>query len=153
MKKLRFFFFIFSIISVAQRAAPAVSANNLSFSPDSGVRATLTLNDHEVHIILRNGQSLTTETIQVDTEKTLSLEIKDYNFDGRKDFSVSHVDDGMGTYTIYQIYVFSPQERKFVPLQPKCGDEFINVVVLDKKRTLTNSYFSNNQIKTCIMKF
>ncbi len=153
MKKLGPFCIAFSIFSVTEWPAPAFSADIVSFTPESKIFAKLTVNEQDVSLTVKNGDRITAETIHIDTEKTLKLEVKDYNFDGRKDFSISHIDDGMGTYRIYQIYVFSPQQKKFVPLQPKCGDEFINVVISDKKRTLTNSFFSDNQVKSCSMKF
>lgn len=153
MKTLELFCVTFSIFSVAEWPASAFGANTVSFAPESKIFATLTTDEQDVSLTVKNGDHITTETIHVDTEKPLKLEVKDYNFDGRKDFSISHIDDGMGTYRIYQIYIFSPQQKKFIPLQPKCGDEFINVVTSDKIRTLTNSYFSENQIKTCTMKF
>lgn len=153
MKKFGSYFILFSIFSMVEWPAHALGADSVSFSPESKIFATLKINKQDVSVILTKGDLVTTETIHVDTEKTLSLEVKDYNFDGRNDFSISHIDDGMGTYRIYQIYVFSPQQKKFIPLQPKCGDEFINAVISDKKHTLTNSFFSDNQIKTCTMKF
>lgn len=51
------------------------------------------------------------------------------NFDVYKDFSVSYIDSGMGTYTLYRILVYDNTGDKFVEITPKCGDQFINVVL------------------------
>ena len=93
------------------------------------------------------------KTIALETEKRLKISVEDYNFDGHKDFAISHVDDGMGTYQVSQVYVYSAQAEKFIPLAPKCGDEFINLAVDKARRTLTSSYVVVNKYKTCQMKF
>jgi hypothetical protein len=58
--------------------------------------------------------------------------VVDYNFDGYKDFSVSHIDDGMGTYTIYDVFLYSPKGNGFVAVLPRCGDMFNNILVNKK---------------------
>jgi hypothetical protein len=141
--------FILSL-SVSVRAA---SPDMLSFAPMCGVATEVVANGQEVTVTVKKGSDVTTEKIQVETEKNLKLTVNDYNFDGHSDFAISHIDDGMGTYTIYQIYAFSPKENKFNLMSPKCGDEFINVVISKKKRLLTNSYMVDNQFKTCTMKY
>jgi hypothetical protein len=127
--------------------------DKISFPPIVGVMAEISIHDQSVNLTVTNGSSATQQTIQIETEKALKISTEDYNFDGVQDFAISHLDDGMGTYTIYQIYVFSAKNRKFEVLQPKCGDEFINVSISRKNRTLINSYFSGNQMKTCSIKF
>lgn len=37
------------------------------------------------------------------------MQVDDFNFDGVKDFAVSQVDDGMGTYDYYRIFVYQAQ--------------------------------------------
>jgi hypothetical protein len=144
----------FTVLAFACLSAfAAADASKLAFSPLCDVKAEVVAKDQEVTITVRHGAEVATETIQVETEKKLKLAVDDFNFDGHPDFAISHTDDGMGTYTISQIYSYSAREKKFVALTPKCGDEFINVVVSKKKRTLTNSYMVDNRYKTCTMKF
>lgn len=131
----------------------ASSANRLSFSPTLDVSAEVIANGQNVTFSVKKGKHVIVERAHIDTEKTLKLLIDDYNFDGYPDFSVSHIDDGMGTYSVYQIYVYSPQEQKFKLLPPQCGDEFINITISKKDRSLTNVYFENNQFESCTTKY
>ncbi|MYN20593.1 hypothetical protein GTP81_28015 [Rugamonas sp. FT107W] len=109
------------------------------------MQASLVVHAHEVEVSVSGAQGESKETIGVETEKNLKIKVEDYNFDGHKDFSISHVDDGMGSYDVYQVYVYSVEQRKFIPLAPQCGDEFINLVVNKRSRTLVNSYVLNNR--------
>lgn len=77
----------------------------------------------EVEVSLLRAQGETSETIVVETEKNMKIKLEDCNFDGHKDFSVSHLDDGMATYDVYQVYVYSVEQGKFIPLSPRYGDE------------------------------
>jgi hypothetical protein len=121
----------------------------IKFSPAPGLEVRLQSGFQQVELSY-DGHS---ETIAVDTEKPLRIKVADYNFDGHLDFSISHVDDGMGTYDLYDIYVYAPKEKKFVLLQPKCGDAFINVALAKRERALINSYMVQGRYKTCKMKF
>jgi len=125
----------------------------VTFAPASGVEASLAVSGPQVLLKVQGKQGESEETIAVETGKRLKISVEDYNFDGHKDFAISHVDDGMGAYQISQVYVYSAQAQKFLPLAPKCGDEFINLVVNKTKRTLTSSYVVENKYKTCRMKF
>src|ERR1035437_3274457 len=51
------------------------------------------------------------------TGKQLNITIEDYNFDGFKDFSYCHIDDGTGTYFIYQIFIYNPKTNQFAKLE------------------------------------
>ncbi|CAN7690755.1 hypothetical protein LJR289_005508 [Pseudoduganella sp. LjRoot289] len=151
-KKLFTLVLVISAVSLSP-SAPACAADRISFSPSKGVEAVLLINGPAVQLKLSGPEIDASDTIEVETEKKLKISVEDYNFDGHKDFSVSHLDDGMGTYQIYQVYLYSLKEKKFLPLTPKCGDEFINLVVNKTKRTLTNSYMVDNRYKTCQMKY
>lgn len=78
------------------------------------------------------------------TGKKSKLELNDYNFDGFTDFACFHTDDGMGVYTIWQIYIFNPKTKKFEILKfpsnynPKC-DMFCDVKIDITKKILTSS--------------
>ena len=152
MKKMKTSAALIAIAAAAIAAnvlAQVDDAGPIAFSPAKGVRAELRVKDHAVELDLVNEGESATETIAVETEKKLRVRIEDYNFDGHKDFSISHTDDGMGTYEVSQVYVYSPRERKFVPLAPRCGDEFINLALNKSRKTLTNSYMVDNKYRTC----
>lgn len=144
---------MFSSIICIARSASAMNSHKLVFSPETGVTAAISSQTQEVKITLTSGSTTTTDKISVDTEKPLNVVIEDYNFDGRKDFSISHVDDGMGTYIVYDVYIYSHKTRKFIPLRPKCGDQFINLKLSKSKQVITSSYFSDNRLKICISKY
>ncbi|MGW8393579.1 XAC2610-related protein [Pseudoduganella sp. HUAS MS19] len=137
----------------ANACAQAADPGRTEFAPTKGVQAVLTVKVQEVELNIEGPGVQVAETIAVETEKKLRVKVEDYNFDGYKDFSISHTDDGMGTYEISLVYVYSPKEKKFVPLAPRCGDEFINLVVNKSRKTLTNSYFVDNQFRTCKAKY
>lgn len=92
------------------------------------------------------------------TGKDSHLEINDYNFDGYTDFASFHTDDGMGVYTIYQIFVFNPKTKQFDLLKfptnynPKC-DMFCDVKVDKTKKTLSSSCRGGARTHTDIWKY
>lgn len=131
----------------------ANAADPKVFAPKCGIQAKVLVNGGMVSYEASKGSDIKFGSFLVETEKPLRVEIADYNFDGYSDFSVSHIDDGMGTYSIFHIWVYFSGTNSFVPLLPKCGDIFINVVLDKSKRTLTNSYFSDNQMKSCAIKY
>ena len=133
---------------------PAYAADAASvFAPAPGVKATLTVRDQQVEITVTGPRGRSTETIPFDTEQPLRINVADYNFDGHRDFSVSHVDDGKGTYDLYDIYVYAPKTGKFERLAPTCGEDFINVRLDRKRRALVNTRVENFRFTTCRMKF
>ena len=142
-----------AVLALAGISAFATAGNKLSFSPFCNVQAEVVADGQKVIVTVKKNDEIANATIEIETEKKLQLAVNDFNFDGHSDFSISHTDDGMGTYTITEIYVYTAKEKKFLRLTPKCGDEFINVVISKTKRTLTNSYVVNNRYKTCTMKF
>ncbi|KAF2080362.1 XAC2610-related protein [Flavobacterium sharifuzzamanii] len=78
------------------------------------------------------------------TGKETNIEIEDYNFDGYKDFSVYHTDDGMGVYRVYQIFIYNPTNGLFKEAQipsdssPECS-EFCDVVINKKDKTFEST--------------
>jgi hypothetical protein len=123
------------------------------FLPESSVRATVTVANQEVSFSTKFGGLYKNSKVSIDSENPVRVEIDDYNFDGFKDFSLSHVDDGQGTYSIYRIFVYSRKTRNFVEIQPKCGDEFINIKLDKKNKTVINSYYSDNVMTGCSKKY
>ncbi|MCC9072644.1 hypothetical protein LNQ49_13740 [Flavobacterium sp. F-65] len=92
------------------------------------------------------------------TGKQMHLVIEDYNFDGYTDFAYYHLDDGMGVYTIYQIFTYNPESNYFKKLRipsnysSKC-DEFCDIQVNKKEKTLLSSCRGGARWHTDIWKF
>jgi hypothetical protein len=137
--------------SVDQPASAADRA--MVFSPMTGVKATVTVHEQQVEVTVTGPRGRTTETLPFETEQPLRINVEDYNFDGHRDFSVSHLDDGKGTYDLYDIYVYSPKSGRFERLAPTCGDDFINVRLDRKHRALINTRVENYRFMECRMKF
>lgn len=142
-----------AFLSLAVGAAASAGCAPTAFAPKQGISASVSVDGQQLDYEVRKGDSANTGALTLETEKTVRVTVADYNFDGYQDFSASHTDDGMGTYTLFHIFVYEPKTNNFVALTPKCGDEFINVVVNPKKRTLTNSYFADNRMKSCSAKY
>lgn len=131
---------------LAAIAAIPTNAEIIDFFPSGESKATIKIKDNEVEII--SGDNLE-KKIEFDTEKTLNIEISDYNFDGNLDFSIWHMDEGMGTYLIYRVFIFNPKNKKFTEASPSCGEEFINLNSNRKTKTLSSTYFKGNTPKIC----
>jgi hypothetical protein len=92
------------------------------------------------------------------TGRESHLEINDYNFDGYTDFAAFRTDDGMGVYTIYQIFIYNPTSGLFKELQlptqfaAKC-DEFCDIKINKQKKTLESSCRGGAQWHVDIWKF
>lgn len=146
--------FLVSKQACSSEVSPGLAKERLSFSPEPGTIAHLSVNQNAVTVTFINVAATTVETINIETEKKVTARVADYNFDGYQDFSLSHLDDGMGTYRSYQICVFSSAEKKFVQLKPGCCDEFINVTLSKpEQKRLLNSYFSDNGLKSCAVTY
>ena len=61
--------------------------------------------------VLNNGKIFSTEVLDISSGKRNHIKIEDYNRDGYKDFSLWHVDEGMGMYKIYRLFLFSQTEK------------------------------------------
>lgn len=121
-------------------------AGNVDFFPEGRSKYTITT---EGSSIIITGDNVEKETINIDAESKLNIEIADYNFDGNLDFSVWHMDEGMGTYLIYRVFIFKPKIKKFTEANPNCGDEFINLNLDRKSKTVSSTYFKNNTPRVC----
>lgn len=123
------------------------------FLPEGSVQAIVTVANREVSFSTRSGGLQKNSKVSINSENPAGIEIEDYNFDGFKDFSIFHVGDGQGTYLIYRIFVYSKKYKTFFEIQPKCGDEFINIKVNKNNGTVTNSYYSDNVMAGCSRKY
>jgi hypothetical protein len=142
-----------AFVVVCLVGSEASASNVRFFSPRTGISAKLTVEKSQVTYEVSMAKHNKVDQFTVETEKPLKIDVADYNFDGYEDFSISHADDGMGIYTISSIFVYSPKEVGFLSLRPKCGDEFINVVLNKNKGTLINSYFEGNRMISCARKY
>lgn len=92
------------------------------------------------------------------TEKEMHLITEDYNFDGYPDFACYHMDDGMGVYAIFQIFIYNPANAEFKALKipsnysPKC-DEFCDVQLNKKDKTFQSSCRGGARWHTDVWKF
>ncbi|WP_454765450.1 XAC2610-related protein [Cupriavidus campinensis] len=82
--------------------------------------------------------------------RSLHIENDDYNFYGHRDFAVWHLDDGMGVYRIYRIFLYSPRRGAFVEHYSSCGDDFINIRVDRRRKALVSTYFREKVPTPCI---
>ncbi|CAM2187033.1 conserved exported hypothetical protein [Paraburkholderia sacchari] len=141
-------FFVSLFLAFSVRAAE----NSKSFSPVPGVKAVIELQSN--HLIwktyYRNGTAQ--GDVNIDTEKIIHVNVESYDFSGRYGFSVWHVDDGMGVYSVYRVFTFSPSSNRFVERIPSpiCGDEFVNLKVDKKGHRLVSTYWNNNVPKQCV---
>ncbi len=118
------------------------SQTDTTFYSKNHIPITLkSINDFEkveIRISNKSQVQLIEEIDRSITDKETYFAIADYNFDGYKDFSCCHIDDGMGVYTVYQIFIYNPKTNLFNELQipykvyPNC--EMFCDVKLDKKR-------------------
>ena|SRR6218665_1888608 len=139
---------LFFSISYSQSDISIVQKDKSKFEISFKNKIGTSDEEYEQAVEIKNVQTGKTQiinNIEVSiTGKPSHLEIKDYNFDGFTDFASYHTDDGMGVYTIYQIFVFNPITKQFDSLQfpsnfsPKC-DMFCDVKVDKIKKTLTSS--------------
>lgn len=145
MVLLRYAIILFFLMSTYTLACD----QRLVFSPKNGV-------DIEAYtkaqiLFYKISASKKTESHQVgfDTEKKINLTIEDFNFDGHLDMSVSHIDDGMGNFTISRVFIFSTVNEDFYEIFPDCGEQFLNLKIDAESRKLVSSYFEDNIPALC----
>lgn len=124
------------------------SQNDISFLQKDKNKITVRHTNNFESLEVKNSKTGKTQILKnieaSITGKDSYLETNDYNFDGFTDFASFHTDDGMGVYSIYQIFIFNPQTQQFDLLEfptnfnPKC-DMFCDVKVDKTKKTLTSS--------------
>lgn len=131
------------------------SASNAvtAFHPSKDVEATLSLNGSVLTMDIKNGSHAETKTIDFEAVNQLHVQVDDFNFDGKKDFAVWQVDDGMGTYTVSRVFVYQPESGSFKELHPDCGDGFVNLRIERARKTLVSTYWEMNVPKGCVTKF
>jgi hypothetical protein len=154
--------FLFSI-SYSQNHLSVVQKGKEKFEISLKINSA-PANDEDIQqsIAVKNTQTRQTQIINnIETSvtgKPSRLEANDYNFDGYTDFATFHTDDGMGVYTIYQIFIFNPKTKKFNALEfptnynSKC-DMFCDVKIDKIKKTLHSSCRGGAKTHTDIWKY
>ncbi|WP_222945034.1 hypothetical protein [Paraburkholderia sp. 31.1] len=147
MKMIGFFILTLSLISLSVSAAEDAHI----FSPANGAKAVITTEEDALTWQVNYGGKTNRERVDVDTEKPIYVDVNDYDFSGHLGFAVWHVDDGMGTYSVYRVFTFSPSTKKFVERSPAplCGDEFVNLKVDKKGHRLFSTFWDQNIPKVC----
>jgi hypothetical protein len=107
----------------------------------------------------KNDKTQTIDSIETSISgREMHFAIEDYNFDGYQDFATYHLDDGMGVYTIFQLFIYNPINSQFALLKlprnfgPEC-DEFCDIQINKKKKTIQSSCRGGARWHTDIWKF
>jgi hypothetical protein len=124
-------------------------AETTTFSPTKGVDATLVLEGSKLNIAVKSETHSESRTIDFEAENELHMQFDDFNFDGAQDFAVWQLDDGMGTYHYYRVFIYQVKTGTFEELQPDCGDGFVNLRVDKKREALLSTYWEMNIPKQC----
>ncbi|TKJ82957.1 hypothetical protein PkoCFBP13504_15870 [Pseudomonas koreensis] len=128
-------------------------AETTTFSPTTGVDAKLVLEGSKLNIAVKSETHSESRTIDFEAENELHVQFDDFNFDGTQDFAIWQLDDGMGTYDYYRVFVYQTRTRMFEELQPDCGDGFVNLRVDQKRKALLSTYWGMNGPDQCITRF
>lgn len=132
-----FFFFSFS----------SNSQINTFFYQKDKVKITINLKSDFKKIEIRTSKNNTIQIldsidVSITGNKTEFIN-QDYNFDGFKDFACYYLDDGMGTYRIYQIFIYNSKTNQFNKLNiaPKenTNCDFLCDIEIDKKKKILKS--------------
>jgi hypothetical protein len=110
-------------------------------------KITINLNGNFENIEIRtskNNKVQVLDSIEVSiTGNKTEISIEDYNFDGFKDFACYYLDDGMGVYRIYQIFIYNPKTNRFNELKIAAKEniscDFLCDIEIDKKRKILKS--------------
>lgn len=146
MKYLRLLIVVLGLTAMLSTHAADYS---VKFNPAPGIQALIRTKGGEVVWSVNRNGIVREQNVSLDTEKAVHVEVGSYDFSGRLGFSVWHVDDGMGTYTIHRVFTFAPSTNRFVERLPRCGDEFINLKLDKNNRRLISTYFEENVPKSC----
>jgi hypothetical protein len=122
------------------------------FSPTSGVKAKISTKGQTVKWKVYFTRGSKEGHFDIDTEKSIHVDVNDYDFSGRRGFAVWHVDDGMGVYSVYRVFTFSPSTNQFIERNPvpQCGGEFNNLRVDEKGHRLFSTFWDQGIPKTCV---
>ncbi|HEX4548928.1 XAC2610-related protein [Pseudomonas sp.] len=130
-----------------------VLAETTTFIPTKGVEATLVLEGSTLNVAVKGETHNESRTVDFEAVNELHMQFDDFNFDGAQDFAVWQLDDGMGTYDYYRVFIYQARTGTFEELQPDCGDGFVNLRVDKKREALLSNYWEMNIPKQCVTRF
>jgi len=130
-----------------------VLAETTTFSPTQGIEATLVLEGSTLNVAVKGETHNESRTIDFEAVNELHVQVDDFNFDGVKDFAIWQLDDGMGTYHYYRVFIYQARTGTFGELQPDCGDGFVNLRVDKNRKALLSTYWEMNIAKQCATRF
>lgn len=130
-----------------------VLAETTTFSPTQGIEATLVLEGSTLNVAVKGETNNKSRTIDFEAVNELHVQVDDFNFDGAKDFAVRQLNDGMGTYDYYRVFIYQVKTGTFEELRPDCGDGFVNLRVDKKRKALLSTYWEMNVAKQCVTRF
>lgn len=128
----------------------SIQAQSLKFNPDKKSEVELSWHGSSLNVGVNSDGGYKVSEFVFETDKKLHVSLDDFNFDEVVDFAVWHTDDGMGTYTIFRVFVYDAKKGLFTEIFPSCGDEFINLMVDKKKKILESTYYDGNIPKQCV---
>lgn len=131
----------------------SIQAQSLKFNPVKESEVKLSWSGSSLSVDVKNNGSHKVSEFVFETDKNLHIMLDDFNFDGVEDFAVWHVDDGMGTYRVFRVFVYDVKKVAFTEVFPSCGDEFINLMADKKNRNLKSTYYEGNTPKRCVTSF
>ncbi|EJZ60785.1 hypothetical protein I1A_005150 [Pseudomonas fluorescens R124] len=130
-----------------------VLAETTTFSPTQGVEATLVHKGSTLNVAVKGETHNESRTVDFEAVNELHMQFDDFNFDGAQDFAIWQLDDGMGTYHYYRVFIYQVKTGTFEELQPDCGDGFVNLLVDKKRKALLSTYWEMNIPKQCVTRF
>lgn len=136
---------MYFLISITQ----CLACEATTFYPEADVRVELLSQKTSIEYFVYSKFKEMNKEIAFDTEKTLQVNIDDYNFDGHKDIAVSHIDDGMGVFMVYRVFLYSSQIQDFEEITPDCGDQFLNLHLDNEKKAIISTYYNDNMPVLC----
>ena len=113
----------------------------ISFSPERGVLASAYLSGGTLKIQLR-GSKDAVQVFELDGVNTAHLALRRVKGQLNPYVEVWQIDEGNGTYTIHHLFAYHPKRRDFIELQPKCGEQYINLKPQSHRAELVYSAFS-----------
>jgi len=128
-------------------------AETTTFSPAQGVEKTVVLEGSTLNIAFKGETHSEFRTVVFEVVNELHMQFDDFNFDGAQDFAIWQLDDGMGTYHYYRVFIYQVKTGTFEELQPDCGDGFVNLRVDKKRKALLSTYWEMNLPKQCVTRF
>ena len=131
----------------------AIGQEKIHFELNGGISAKVEVDSQNIFISIKEKNDVIFQKIVTDIQKKITLHSEDYNFDGFDDFSFSYFDEGQGTFFISRVFLYSPSDKGFYEIHPACGDEFINLKVDKKSKTLISVFFKENSPRLCKTKF